>query len=226
MKKILKKIIAKTGYSVVRSNTSSDFVFWAKNKLFEESVEKVKSFTLLEKDRLFTLWQFVMQAKRHDGAMAQIGVFRGGSARLIAYAKEGNINNFYLFDTFEGMPEVNKDIDLHKKGDFKNTSLESVKKIFEKVPNIIFCPGFFPETVHYVTDNVFSFVYIDVDIYQSVLDSLNFFYPKMIKGGFMVFDDYMGKHTPGVKKALDEFLKDKKEVPIITAVGQCVLIKQ
>jgi hypothetical protein len=77
----------------------------------------------------------------------------------------------------------------------------------------------------YLLDFNSSF-YIDVDIYQSTLDSLNFFYPKMLKGGFMFFDDYMGKNTPGVKKALDEFLIDKKEIPIVTTVGQCVIVKQ
>jgi hypothetical protein len=48
----------------------------------------------------------------------------------------------------------------------------------------------------------------------------------MLQGGFMMFDDYMGKNTPGVKIALDEFLADKPEKVIITTVGQCVLIKQ
>ena len=124
------------------------------------------------------------------------------------------------------MPDVDPSVDLHKKGDFKNTSLEGVQKIFEGEKNVIFCKGFFPATVDKVHSDKFSFVYIDVDIYKSVLDSLNFFYPKLVTGGFMMFDDYMGKNTPGVKKALDEFLKDKKEIPILTTVGQCVLIKQ
>ncbi len=225
MKKILKKIIEKTGYLVVRKGTGKNYVAWSKDVDFQAALAKIKSYTLLEEDRLFPLWQFARQARVLPGAMAQVGVFRGGSARLIAQVKEGNGQKLYLFDTFEGMPEVNEGIDLHKKGDFKNTSLESVKKIFNDTKDVVFCPGFFPQTSGPAQHEKFSFVYIDVDIYQSVVDSLNFFYPRMLPGGFIIFDDYMGKHTPGVKKALDEFLADKKERPIITAVVQCLLVK-
>ena len=226
MKKILKQIIEKTGYQISRKNIRMDFVSFARDKDFEDAFLKIKPFSLLDKDRLFMLWQFVKQAKVFPGAMAQVGVFRGGSAKLVSIAKKENSEPLYLFDTFEGMPDVDPSVDLHKKGDFKNTSLEGVQKIFEGEKNVIFCKGFFPATVDKVHSDKFSFVYIDVDIYKSVLDSLNFFYPKLVTGGFMMFDDYMGKNTPGVKKALDEFLKDKKEIPILTTVGQCVLIKQ
>lgn len=225
MKKLIKKIIEKTGFTISRTGTRIDFVAWAKDKSFEDAYIKVKPFSMLGRDRLFMLWQFVKQANVFEGSMAQVGVFRGGSARLIAHAK-GDNRKFYLFDTFAGMPKVKEGIDLHKEGDFKNTSLENVKKIFSDAKNVTFCPGFFPSTATPAQSDSFSFVYIDVDIYQSTLDSLKFFYPKMVKGGFIFFDDYMGKNTPGVKKALDEFLIDKKEIPIITTVGQCVLIKQ
>lgn len=226
MKKVLKKIIEKTGYQISRKDVRMDFVAFAKDLEFEKAFLEVKPFSLLDKDRLFMLWQFVKQAKSFPGAMAQVGVFRGGSAKLISLAKKGNNESFYLFDTFEGMPDVDLTVDLHKKGDFKNTSLEGVQKLFVTEKNIIFCKGFFPETANKVSSDKFSFVYIDVDIYKSVMDSLNFFYPKLVQGGFMVFDDYMGKNTPGVKKALDEFLKDKREIPIITTVGQSIIIKQ
>lgn len=226
LKKIIRRIFEKTGYVVSRKGVRTDFVAWAHDQAFETAVAKVQLFTLLERDRLFMLWQLAQQAKLFPAAMAQVGVFRGGSARLIAYAKEGNEKPLYLFDTFKGMPKVNKEIDLHKEGDFQDTSLESVRKIFSDAKKVVFCPGFFPQTSGPAKDETFSFVYIDVDIYQSVADSLAFFYPKMVAGGFMIFDDYMGKNTPGVKKALDEFLVGKKEIPIITAVGQCVLIKR
>jgi O-methyltransferase len=221
MKKILKKILG------IR-NLQEDYFSWVNDSLFNQiSQEMIEGkHTTLLKDRLFPLWQFAKQGSRFEGSFAQVGVFKGGSARLIAEAKKENKQPFYLFDTFEGMPKVNEKIDLHKEGDFKNTSLENVKKLFTGIENIVFCPGFFPKTSSPAQNDKFAFVYIDVDIYQSVKDSLEFFYPRMLQGGFMIFDDYMGKNTPGVKKAMDEFLRDKKEIPIITAKAQCVLIKQ
>lgn len=226
IKNIIKKIFNRFGYTIIRKGVRMDFVAWAKDSEFESASSKVESFSLLGRDRLFMLWQFARQAKLIGGAMAQVGVFRGGSARLIAYAKGNSSDKFYLFDTFKGMPKVDKDVDLHKEGDFQGTSLEGVKKVFSDASNVVFCPGVFPQTSDVARSDAFSFVYIDVDIYKSVADSLAFFYPRMKKGAFMVFDDYMGKHTPGVKKALDEFLYDKTETPIITTVGQCLIIKQ
>lgn len=221
MKKLIKKILG------IR-NEQEEFMKWVNDSGFDVISKRMigEKHTTLLTDRLFTLWQFGKQASVLPGSYAQVGVFKGGSARLIAEAKNGNDQPFYLFDTFEGMPEVNAQIDLHKKGDFKNTSLENVKKLFVDVLNIKFCPGFFPETSGPAKNDKFAFVYIDVDIYQSVKDSMEFFYPRMLPGAVMVFDDYMGKNTPGVKKAMDEFFKDKKERPIITAKAQCVIIKQ
>ena len=47
----------------------------------------------------------------------------------------------------------------------------------------------------------------------------------MMTGGVIILDDFEWKDTPGVKKAIDEFLKGKNEVPIISALYQCLLIK-
>lgn len=225
MKHFIKMVIQKTGYAIVRAGGQMGLPGWARDAEFEEAAAAVEPYTLLGRDRLFTLWQMVQRSKVLPGSLAQVGVFRGGSARLIGYAKKGNTEALNLFDTFEGMPAVDATVDLHKKGDFQDTSLESVKKLFTDVPETAFYKGIFPETVGPVSSQKFSFVYIDVDIYKSVLDSLNFFYPRLVPGGTMVFDDYKGKHTPGVKKALDEFLADKKEVPFVTAIAQCAFIK-
>ncbi len=226
MKNLIKRILNKLGYTLNRNNVRLDFVAWANDAEFESNYIKVKPYTMLDRDRLFMIWQFAKLASSFNGSMAQVGVFRGGYARLVDYAKEGNGHAFYIFDTFQGMPKVNENIDLHKEGDFIDTSLESVKSIFSGDKDTIFCPGIFPDTSEPAKNDKFSFVYVDVDIYQSVLDSLIFFYPRMLQGGFMMFDDYMGKNTPGVKIAIDEFLSDKPEKVIITTVGQCVLIKQ
>jgi len=69
-------------------------------------------------------------------------------------------------------------------------------------------------------------VHIDVDLYEPTLDSLNFFYPKLVKDGVIVCDDYGITQFPGAKKAVDEFLEKNNyklfyEVPM----GSCFIIK-
>jgi len=142
---------------------------------------------------------------------------------LIAKACPGK--SVHLFDTFSGMPAETRGIDFHKKGDFADTSLDSVKTFLNDCSSVIFHPGFFPDTAAAIKDKKFCLVYIDVDIYQSVKDCLEFFYHRMVPGGVMLFDDYEWKDCPGVKKAIVEFLTNKPETSVITTRYQCVLIK-
>ena len=48
----------------------------------------------------------------------------------------------------------------------------------------------------------FSFVHLDVDLYESTKESINFFSPRMIRGGIIVVHDY--GCSRGVRKAVDE----------------------
>jgi len=70
----------------------------------------------------------------------------------------------------------------------------------------------------------FAFVHLDVDLYQSTQDCLEWFYPRMSRGGVIVSHDYLSA-TQGVKRVFDEFFADKPE-PILELSGsQCLVIK-
>ena len=71
----------------------------------------------------------------------------------------------------------------------------------------IFIKGGYPKDFIEVDNDEFIFVHIDVDLYQPTLDSLEFFYPRLHKGGVIVIDDYGYTQFPGAKKSVDEFLK-------------------
>lgn len=168
-------------------------------------------------------YQIIMVVKRTEkieGDIAEVGVYKGGSARLICEVKGDR--SLHLFDTFEGLPDVG-DIDvLFHKGQFE-ASLEDIKNHLKKYSNVHFYKGFFPATADPVKNKKFSFVHFDVDIYSSTFDCLNFFYPRMSKGGVIVSHDYI--YAAGVRKAFDEFFKDKPE-PIIELSGsQCLIVK-
>ena len=145
------------------------------------------------------------------GYLAEIGVYSGVTASLIA--ENETKNTIYLFDTFDGIPYVNENDNHHKVGDFNDVLFTDVENYFKKFKNVKLCKGIFPkETAHLIDSNaVFKFVHIDVDVYQSYKDCLEFFYPKMIKGGIIIFDDYNVPTCAGATKACDEFFKDKTE---------------
>jgi len=147
--------------------------------------------------------------KNIGGSVAEVGVFRGDSAKNLA--EELRNRTLYLFDTFEGMPNRIENIDHHKAGDFSKTSLLAVTAALAPY-DVIFYPGIFPDSASSLPDSVtFALVHIDVDLYWSTLDACKFFYPRMEIGGFMIFDDYNSPTCKGANKAIDEFFADKPE---------------
>ena len=55
----------------------------------------------------------------------------------------------------------------------------------------------------------YSYVHIDVDLYEPTKESINYFWPKMVYGGVLICDDYGSYKTIGARKAMDDFLVKK-----------------
>lgn len=192
------------------------------NQLFDKALKTPG----IRKMRCFMLYQCLKQTGNLEGDVAEVGVYRGRSAKVIALTAEKQNKHAYLFDTFTGMPEVDPEKDnLYRKGTFSDTSLAEVQEFLADCKKVTICPGFFPDTAEPVRDRKFSFAHIDVDIYRSVLDCCQFFYPRLVRGGMMVFDDPGFADCAGAKIAVDEFFGDKKEFPIHLATSQVLVVK-
>lgn len=173
-------------------------------------------------DEGYTLYSSVKAVSDLPGSIAEVGVYQGSSAKLIAENKKNK--KFHLFDTFEGLPEISSNDDV-KSGWLSNTSIDSVKKYLSKYENLFFYKGIFPETTKNLTSEKFSFVHLDTDLYKSTLDSLEFFWPKMVDGGRIISHDYNSSNLDGVKKAFREFFSDIPEKIIEIADTQVMVIK-
>ena len=197
---------------------------WSRDADFVAAMARIKGTTLVPEERCFVLFQLARSLNRSGGDFAEIGVFKGGTAFLTATAAPDK--TLHLFDTFEGMPEVNPSWDGHQTGDFSDARFDDVRRFLAPFgERVVYHKGFFPETAAGLEDRRFSLVYVDVDIYQSVRDSLAFFYPRLAPGGVMVFDDFDSPKCQGVRQAIEEFLTDKPERPVATAFYQAMLIK-
>ena len=189
---------------------------------------KIRGTTLVTDDRCHIIYSLCQNCVHLRGDFAECGTYKGGTAFLIADTIKACAGGrqLHLFDTFTGMPNTAiEGIDAHKAGGFADTSPYSVKRYLSQFPFIVFHPGFIPDTFSGVKDKSFSFVHVDVDIYQSALDCCEFFYQRMVKGGVIVFDDYGFPECKGERKAVDEFFIDKREKPVVLPTGQCLVIK-
>jgi len=173
---------------------------------------------------MHNIYEQVLRCKKLDGDMAEVGVFRAGSAKLISLFKGDT--RLHLFDTFGGMPATDEKIDWHTSGDFAATSLEDVQAYLHDFTGIEYHKGFFPDSIDAATaSRTFSFVHLDVDIYRSTLDGLNFFYPRLTDGGVIITHDYSSRTCAGVKAAFTEFCRanNVKAYPVWDT--QCLIVK-
>ena len=198
---------------------------WSTEKTFPSLAKQIEGYTFTDLTRCFILYQLARQAVNIPGEVAEIGVYRGGTAKLISRVFAHASRTVHLFDTFAGMPPCDPVRDIVTEKEFVNTSLKGVKDFLADCGNVRFHAGVFPDTCGPVTDAQFCFVHVDVDIYKSVLDCCSFFYPRMSKGGIMVFDDYGHPVCPGVKTAVDGFFSDKSEYPCCLPTMQCLVVK-
>lgn len=216
----VKSLAAKAGLSVQRLPTAA----WEGDEDFPRLLAEASGLTMVDPNRLYILYQTARRAQALKGDAAEVGVYRGGTARLLGRVFHGD-RTLHLFDTFSGMPETDASKDTHRKGDFSDTSLAGVKAVMEGIPYVGFHPGFFPDTTKELNSSHFAFVHVDVDIHRSVKDACEFFYPRLVPGGVMVFDDYAARGCPGVKPAVDAFFKAAGEPTLALPTTQCVVIK-
>lgn len=155
-----------------------------------------------------------------EGQIAECGVYQGHSLVPIGlYLKQRNSQKrIYGFDSFEGFnEEVKIDINLggdknyeKKIGGFNGTSykyVENLIKSFKLENKIKIYPGYFENTLLNVHEKKFSFVHLDCDLYSPYKACLEFFYPRMSKGGIILIDEYNDPSWPGCNKAVDEFIQ-------------------
>lgn len=160
--------------------------------------------TLLSADRIANLVRYSHYASRLEGHVAELGTYKGGSLEILAKLNQGT--TVYGIDSFSGLPEP-KMGEFHHQGDFNDVDYAAIAGYFKLMhPNVRILRGFTPEVFTFFDETVrFRFVHIDADLYTSIIDALNFFFPRVTVGGVIILDDYKVNSTPGCKKAIDEF---------------------
>jgi O-methyltransferase len=167
--------------------------------------------TPLEAGQLISL---VRSTSKLGGCMAEFGVSRGGSARLIADSDPSR--PLHLFDTFAGLPAPGDGDADRRFGDFKAGQfacpLDEVLEYLGGRENLHFHQGLFPASTAGLEQLRFSFVHVDVDLYESSSAALEFFWPRMLPGGVLLSHDYLT--CTGPRRAIAEFFSNRAEVVI------------
>ncbi len=178
--------------------------------------------SLLSAFEAYLVYSAALAQANQPGDFAEVGVYKGASAKLIAEAKGDK--KLHLFDTFEGLPpDSQNDPGVHRENQY-TCSLESVQEYLKNYSNLHYYKGIFPESTSGVPEAKYAFAHFDVDLYDGTLACLEYFYPRMNPGGIMLSHDY--GLLSGVEKAFKEFFADKPETIIEQPTTQCMVVKR
>jgi O-methyltransferase len=239
IKKALRKALRAAGYTVHRELRVGEgipdrefyrpfFSPWAGYGEFGSLWRQAEPLTLMTADRGYLLYAFALQALNLSGEIWECGVYKGGSALLLAEVIQRRAVRpvtLRLFDSFAGMPETDGQLDLHRQGDFSDCRPQEVAARFAGWDFVRLHPGRLPETFQGLEDRRVALAHIDVDIHRSVLDCCRFIYPRLPAGGVMIFDDYGMPSCPGARKAVDGYFQERPEKPIVLPTGQALIVR-
>ena len=162
------------------------------------------------------------QVQNIPGDFVELGVFYGHLSKVITnYAPEVlNGRKFFLVDPWGNLGEKAFSNHLYNEDIFA-----AVKSRFEGIEQIKLVRGVVPDILLKIPVTNVALLLIDMNGYEAELAALNFFYPKMSKGGIIYFDDYGGRWSK-LREVVDEFLSDKPEELLTFASPNAILIKQ
>lgn len=198
---------------------------------FVEIYERCAPYTMTSAERMYALYQGVrhVTARGIDGDMVECGVWRGGSAMLVALtlaALGETSRRIVLFDTFAGMTRPGEVDRRAKDGSETITKWEHFQHAdhnewafapLDEVKANMASTGYPDDKFVYVQGEVeatlpdhaperVALLRLDTDWYQSTYHEMNHLFPRLAPGGVLVLDDYGS--FEGARKAVDQFVEE------------------
>ncbi len=222
------------GYEIHRTE-SFDPVMDAE---FRDLVKRLKGLHLQSVARLYALYQAVqyLVKNRIEGDAVECGVYKGASLMLSAWVLQsmGDISRkLYFYDTFEGWPKagardrlcaggkaVPDMIQEKDKGHWnagKGISLDEVRRNMRSTgypeDRLVFVKGKVEDTLPGTLPSKIALLRLDTDWYESTRHELIHLFPRLVRGGVLILDDY--GHWKGAKDAVDDYFLEHPSAMIL-----------
>jgi hypothetical protein len=199
---------------------------WIKDKEFLRAMEAFEGWgNRRALDRKWMLRELLKVARPLPGDTAECGTWRGGSSWLICKGTQGSGKTHHAFDSFQGLSAPQPQDGSHFKAGELAVTEEDFRARLKDFEQLRVYAGWIPSRFPEVLERKFSFVHIDVDLYQPTRDSIEFFYPRLVPGGVLLLDDYGFEICPGARQAADEFFAGRAEPLLEIPTGQGLVLK-
>ena len=190
----------------------------------------LERYSMVEKSLFTSIYHEKDKVNILEGDIVECGVYKGGMSlfltKLFPDKKVWLVDSFELGfqDINEGLYKTDKIDDPHKKGypirdGQVGISLEEVQTFFNEFgkgsnPNVNYIKGYVKDTLNPENCPIdkISLLRIDVDAYSATREVLEFLYPKVVKGGMIIFDD---GDIGSARIAIEEFF-EKENITLNT----------
>ena len=209
----------------------STYAPWQVDTEFRRVYRAVHHNTLVDVWRCYELWSLIGELRDVPGAVLEVGVWRGGTGALMAASERvsGMHDRVYLCDTWQGVVKTSAVDTYYRDGKHDDASIEGVRQLIESLglDNVTCLQGVFPdETGDRVVEDAFRLCHIDVDVYRSAKDVLEWVWPKLSRSGVVVFDDYGFPACPGVTQLVDEQRLQEDRLVLHNLNGHGIIVKR
>lgn len=230
---LIRAALRKMGLEVSRYRPrGSENIPQAVDQNFVSLYKKYQQYSMVKWSGLYTAYRAAEHIKAHKikGAIVECGVWKGGCTAILAEVlRDANpAPEFFLYDTYEGMSEPTKDdfsmstnlsaerLYEQYDGDWSVGALDTVKSVMSKTgynqDKICYVKGKVEDTIPETAPEKIALLRLDTDWYKSTKHELEHLYPRLVKGGILIVDDYGA--WAGSKKAFDEYFADR-EMPFM-----------
>lgn len=171
-------------------------------------------------------------AMKLPGDFVECGVCTGITSLAICNYVDFNSSekNYWLFDTFSGIPVDMASVD---DGDvrrmnainYPNDVYEIAKQNFAPFPRATLVRGRVPDTLPTVPIKTVCFLHIDMNLVKPERAALEYFWPKITPGGFIILDDYGWLGHSAQMRSADEFARSQGVEILALPTGQGLMLK-
>ncbi|PIQ95533.1 MAG: hypothetical protein COV67_14415 [Nitrospinae bacterium CG11_big_fil_rev_8_21_14_0_20_56_8] len=173
-------------------------------------------------------YQYLKQTASLEGDVAEFGVFQGGCsyflATLLRHMGLDEKKRLWLFDTFQGIPDQSP-LDHAEKESFSAREVGRVRELFGGFPNVELVAGDVCETVGKSGMDRLALAHIDCDQHRPTRFLCETLYPRMVRGGILMFQNYSLGGAYGERVAVDTFFRGKPESVLIGYDGAAFVVK-
>ena len=228
---LLAPFLGRVTYFMMGTITNKNCDFQVEPKFFEAYKAAMGQHYMPDTD----IWRYHINhwAAKHamelEGDFVECGVNRGSTAMSnIVYTRFEQYpgRKYYLFDTFNGLDEKvsTKDEYERLKGHYEDC-YGFVVRSFSPYPNVVVVRGTVPETLEQMKIERVAYLSIDMNCAYPEEKAMEYFWPKMVKGGVIVLDDYGWPMCEEQKAAADRFAKKVGAMIMCLPNGQGIIIK-